>query len=334
MKTQNKEDEYVHYPSAPNFKTGGSIQQKLINSVRYNTYMSKSFTIKIYVPDGDPKGLRIIDRPTSPNKFICFPRRDWQKVKRRDDLHGAGIYILAGYGNDDQTKTIYVGEGIKVSERINSHYKNKDFWDSAIVFTSDSDHFNQAHIKWLEYALMKRLNEIGQSNVENGNTPNEPPISESEKADMQVFLEEIYQTLPLAGLLAFELPRKISVSKHAGNNHVRNTIVVPAKEDGFERVFLGENSWHSIRISGGMLDKIKYIAAYQSKPISAITHYAEVSSIETIGDEGKYKLNFASPAKELSNPISLKNSSPNSAIQSARYTTFEKLMSAKTLDDL
>ena len=55
-----------------------------------------------------------------------------------------------------------------------------------------------------------------------------------------------------------------------------DTIVVPAKETGFNRVFLGENSWYAIKMSSSMISKIKYIAAYQTSPISAITYYAEV----------------------------------------------------------
>ena len=41
-----------------------------------------------------------------------------------------------------------------------------------------------------------------------------------------------------------------------------DTIIVPAQKEGFERVFLRENCWYAIRISGGMLEKIKWIAAY------------------------------------------------------------------------
>ena len=39
-----------------------------------------------------------------------------------------------------------------------------------------------------------------------------------------------------------------------------------------------------------MLDKIKYIAAYRTQPVSAITHYAPVSRIEPYGEGGKYKV--------------------------------------------
>jgi hypothetical protein len=39
--------------------------------------------------------------------------------------------------------------------------------------------------------------------------------------------------------------------------------------------------------------KIKYIAAYQSNPVSAVTHVAPVSSIEPYGEDGKFKLIFS-----------------------------------------
>ena len=40
----------------------------------------------------------------------------------------------------------------------------------------------------------------------------------------------------------------------------------------------------TIRISSSMLNRIKYIAAYQVAPISAITHLAEVAKIEKYKD--------------------------------------------------
>ena len=67
-----------------------------------------------------------------------------------------------------------------------------------------------------------------------------------------------------------------------------DTIVVPANEEGFNDVFLGENCWYAIRISSSMIDRIKYIAGYQTSPISAITYYAEVTKIEKYKDSGKY----------------------------------------------
>ena len=67
-----------------------------------------------------------------------------------------------------------------------------------------------------------------------------------------------------------------------------DTIVVPAQEDGFQETFIGENCWYQIRISAAMINKIKYIAAYQVAPISAITYLAEVDRIEKYKETDKY----------------------------------------------
>lgn len=112
-----------------------------------------------------------------------------------------------------------------------------------------------------------------------------------------------------------------------------DTIVVPAREEGFNRVFLDENIWYAIKISSSMLPKIKYIAAYQTSPISAITYFAEVERIEKYKDSTKYILYFKDKAIKLNHSIKL-GTNKNIAPQSARYTTLQKIQNAKTLDDV
>lgn len=112
-----------------------------------------------------------------------------------------------------------------------------------------------------------------------------------------------------------------------------DTIVVPAREEGFNEVFIGEKCWYQIRISAAMLNKIKYIAAYQVAPISAITHVAEVERIEKYKDSNKYILHFKSEAKQIKK-IPLLSKSKGKAPMSPRYTTYARLLEAKSLDDL
>lgn len=112
-----------------------------------------------------------------------------------------------------------------------------------------------------------------------------------------------------------------------------DTIVVPAQMEGFEETFIGENRWYAIRIHGTMRPQIKYIAAYQVSPISAITHIAPVSSIEPWADSGKYVVNFAEPAQEIGS-IKLVPKSRVKAPQNIRYTTLERLDAADTLNDV
>ncbi|HEY9768515.1 MAG TPA: GIY-YIG nuclease family protein [Coleofasciculaceae cyanobacterium] len=302
--------------------------------------MSEPFTIRIFVPDGDPEGVRIIDRMNWTGVGIAFPRSEWREVRNRSEFCKTGVYILVGYQEeDDELQTLYIGQGDGIKNRIEAHYQNKDFWNWGISFVSNSGGLNRAHITWLEYALIERASQAGRCHLDNGNAPQEPALTESERADVQGFLKEIIQILPLVGLRVFEIPKPVAEPKETAINSVsvtnqliNDTVIVPAKEEGFKRVFLNQNCWYAIRIGGGMLNKIRYIAAYQTAPVSAITHVAPVERIEPFGDGGKYKLIFSKPASEIS-PIPF-NDAPKGCMQGLRYTNLEKLKQASKLSDI
>lgn len=113
-----------------------------------------------------------------------------------------------------------------------------------------------------------------------------------------------------------------------------NTIVVPANEDGFQTAFIQANAWWQIRISTSMLDKIKYVAAYQTAPISAITYIAEVDRIEKYQDTNKYILYFKAKAQQLKVPVQLGKGGKGAAPQAPRYTNYSKLIQAKEIKDI
>src|ERR1700758_3503977 len=54
------------------------------------------FTIRIFVPDGDPEGVRIIDRMNWTGHGIVFPREKWPTTKQRPEFSRTGLYILQG----------------------------------------------------------------------------------------------------------------------------------------------------------------------------------------------------------------------------------------------
>lgn len=305
--------------------------------------MGEPFTLRIFVPDGNPESVRIFDRMNWTGKGVAFPRDKWRETKTRDSFKKPGVYILVGHIDaDDDLPTLYIGQSDELHRRIESHYQNKDFWNWGVVFVSTSGSgLNRAHITWLEYALIERAQKANRCRMNNNATPSEPTLSESEKADTRAFFREILQILPLAGLRALEIPRPVVASEQSDLDVKRpkagirtdDTIIVPARREGFDQVFIGENAWYAIRIAGGKLPKIKYIAAYQGSPISAITHYAPVERIEPYGENGKYKLFFAEPAKLLKRPIPFADARAGS-MQSPRYTTLTKLMEAEKVADI
>jgi hypothetical protein len=297
------------------------------------------YTIRIFVADGDPEGVRVIDQMNWTGIGIAFPRGLWPKVKSRKEFDRAGVYILVGYGeNDDELPRIYVGEGDGIRARIEQHDQKKEFWNWGISFTSNAGALNKAHVQWLEYALLQRAKAAGQCILDNGNAPQAPALSEHEEADVAGFLDQMLRILPLVNLRAFEKAKPVAVAgtqpqvESPKGRSALDTIIVPAQKDGFDRVFLGEHSWHAIRVAGAMLDKIKYCAAYQATPVSAVTHVAPVKQIEPFGDSGKYRLVFSEPASKIG-PIPFGDATTGS-MQGPRYTSFAKLNTAKKVTDL
>lgn len=304
--------------------------------------MAEPYTIRIFVLDGDPEGAKIIDRLNWTGVGVSFPRAAWPDLRSRAEFDRAGVYVLSGpaEGEDDDLPAIYIGQGDVVRDRIESHFGKKIFWDTAHVFVSSNGALHRGHVTWLEHALVKRADEAGRCHLDNRNRPGEPGLPEAERADTEGFLREILRIVPLLGVRVFEVPKPIAdadadqsvQSDDVADLDGRDTIVVPAQQDGFREVFLGENAWYAIRIGGGMLQRIKYIAAYQSAPVSAITHYAPVERIEPYGDDGKYKLIFSEPAKSIG-PIPFADATSGS-MQGSRYTSLEKLRSAKKVSDI
>ncbi len=90
--------------------------------------MADPFTIRIFVPDGDPGRCTTHRSDESDRPRTRFPRAKWPEVRQRPEMLRTGIYILIGYkGEDDDLPTIYVGQADGVRGRIESHYKDKDF---------------------------------------------------------------------------------------------------------------------------------------------------------------------------------------------------------------
>lgn len=113
-----------------------------------------------------------------------------------------------------------------------------------------------------------------------------------------------------------------------------DVLVVAARPDGFERVFIGEKRWHAVRVNPAAMNVIRYLAPYISAPISAITHYAPVDRI-TMWEKGpRFCVYLAGPPVRLVRPIHITPGGKLRSIQDRRYTTLPLLLAATTLDEV
>lgn len=162
------------------------------------------FSLRIFVADGDPDGLRLVERSNWIGRAVVFPRALYPKVRGRDEFKQTGVYLLLGPRTDGDGEMLYVGEGDPVGPRLEGHYAKKDFWTRAVFFVAGPGQLNKAHVQYLEAQLVERALQAKRLPLDNGNKPAEPTLSEADRADMDVFLQNILGMLPVLGIHAFE----------------------------------------------------------------------------------------------------------------------------------
>ena len=106
----------------------------------------RPFWIRIFVPDGDPDGLRLVEKSNWTGIGVVFNRTNYKRVVSLPEFAKTGVYVLVGYPEGSSLPTIYVGEGDPVKDRLNQHYGKKDFWDRAVFFVTKDDSLNKAHV--------------------------------------------------------------------------------------------------------------------------------------------------------------------------------------------
>lgn len=166
--------------------------------------MTTPFSLRIFVADGDPDGLRIVERSNWIGKAVVFPRALLPKIKQREEFGQTGVYLLIGPREDGEGEMLYIGEGDPVRPRLESHYAQKDFWNRAVFFVAGPGQLNKAHVQYLEAQLIQRAKAAKRMPLDNANQPSEPTLSEADLADMRVFLDNLQGILPVIGVHAFE----------------------------------------------------------------------------------------------------------------------------------
>jgi hypothetical protein len=156
-----------------------------------------SATIKLFLPRGDAKSLRTAEISNWTGKAIAAPRTELDELLARDELDKAGVYILLGTDPLTNLPRAYIGEAEVIRERLKQH-KTKEFWISAIVFVSKDENLTKAHVRFLENRLITEATQINRFTLDQ-NVTTGSRLPESDREDMEVFLERIRQLLPVLG---------------------------------------------------------------------------------------------------------------------------------------
>lgn len=291
------------------------------------------FSITLFATTGDPEGIRHVDKSNWSGYGVVFTRELFHLLKLEPGFSQAGIYILVGNAAEE---TIYIGEADPVGDRLKNHVSNKEGWVWGVYFFDRNHKIGKTEVQHLESALVALAKKHDRAILLNKNNPAAPTMAPAAKAMAQAFLADMLLILPMLGINAFTPPKQENpndqVQPIGAENDKFDTIVVPAREEGFKQRFLNENCWFAVRINVKHISKLKFIAAYQVAPVAAITHIAEIEAIVPYNDTGKYLIKFKGAATATV-PIPRPESSVVN-MQSSRYALRDKLLTAKNLDQV
>ena len=111
---------------------------------------SNSKTIKIFLLDGVPTGVKIAEVGNRTIKGIVIPRNRLKIVKDRSDINQPSVYFLIGESEETGEIKVYVGEAENLYKRLITHDNTKEFWHTVLAFVSKDQNLTKAHVKFLE----------------------------------------------------------------------------------------------------------------------------------------------------------------------------------------
>ncbi len=167
---------------------------------------TKAKTIQIFLPDGNPRGIRIAEITSRTVAAIQIPRSKLNEASNREELNSVGVYLL--FGESESKPIAYVGEAENCLVRLKQHNKSKAFWSHAVVFISRTSFFTKTHIKYLEWLCCETALKVKRFSLKNGISPSQPHVSEPLEADLLDNFETIKILVSTLGYPVFDQIKK------------------------------------------------------------------------------------------------------------------------------
>ena len=170
-------------------------------------------SIRIFLADGSPAGLRHVEIANWSGQALACPRSrfselaDWEESKRQ------GVYFLFEGASVDENSLAYIGESEDVFKRLADHDRKKEFWNEVIIFTSKDENLTKGHIKYLEARLVEIRKNAERYTLENSNSPTKSSLPRADTAAMEEFIENIRNVLGSLGHRILEsITSKVTLS--------------------------------------------------------------------------------------------------------------------------
>ena len=161
-------------------------------------------TIQIFLPKGDPRGIRIAEITTRIVQVIEVPRVLLSEFLTMDESEKVALYFLFSEAEDGTDKKVYVGQTGDLQKRLVDHDKKKAFWHRALILVSRTDSLTQTHTLFLEWHCLQAAKKAERYSDENGNAGSRPHTPAPLEADCMEIFEMGRTLLAVLGYPIFE----------------------------------------------------------------------------------------------------------------------------------
>lgn len=170
--------------------------------------MPRPQTIQIYLPTGDPRGIRVAEITTRIVRVAEIPRGQLADFLKMPEAQQVGVYFLVGELSEVGLPRVYIGQSGTVGKRLAQHNQDndqgKDFWNRALVVISLTDNLTQTHALYLEWFAIAAAAQAGRYSLENGNAGARPHTPAPLEADCREIHETAATLLATLGQPIFE----------------------------------------------------------------------------------------------------------------------------------
>ena len=125
-------------------------------------------TIQIFLPSGEPHGIRIAEITTRIVQVIEVPRSLLADFLAMEQSSQVGLYLLVGEEAGDDDLRVYVGQSGDLRARLAQHHQKKDFWQRALVLISRTNSLTQTHALFLEWHALQQLRQAPHAGAPGG----------------------------------------------------------------------------------------------------------------------------------------------------------------------
>ena len=87
--------------------------------------MENAKTIQIFLPNGDPRSIRVAEITTRIVRVIEIPRNALELFYAMPEKDQVALYFLVGDGPEGDTKEIYIGQTGGIGDRLKQHKEKR-----------------------------------------------------------------------------------------------------------------------------------------------------------------------------------------------------------------